>query len=104
MRRTDQALIELVNAAKRRLIVVSFAVYKVPAIADALVAAAARGVSVAVVVESEAESGGKVDYEMAAALGSEVAKHATIYTWPAENRPKTAKGTRGVAACEMRRR
>lgn len=94
VRRTDQALIELVNAAKRRLIVVSFAVYKVPAIAAALVGAATRGVSVAVVLESEAESGGKVDYEMAAALGSDVAKHATIYTWPAELRPKTAKGTR----------
>lgn len=94
VRRTDQALLELVNAAKQRLIVVSFAVYKVPAIADALVTAALRGVSVAVVLESEAESGGKVDYEMAAALGSEVAKHATIYAWPAELRPKTAKGTR----------
>lgn len=94
VRRTDQALIELVNAAKRRLIVVSFAVYKVPAIAAALVSAASRGVSVAVVLESEAESGGKVDYEMTAALGSEVAKHAEIYTWPAEIRPKTAKGTR----------
>ena len=94
VRRTDQALLELVNAANRRLIVVSFAVYKVPAIAAALVAAAKRGVSVAVVLESEAESGGKVDYEMAAALGSDVAKHATIYTWPAELRPKTTKGTR----------
>jgi phosphatidylserine/phosphatidylglycerophosphate/cardiolipin synthase-like enzyme len=94
VRRTDQALIELVNAAKQRLIVVSFAVYKVPAIAAALVAAASRGVAVAVVLESESESGGKVDYEMAAALGSEVAKHATIYTWPAKLRPKTAKGTR----------
>lgn len=94
VRRTDQALLELVNAAMRRLIVVSFAVYKVQVIADALVAAAARGVSVAVVLESEAESGGKVDYEMAAALGSKVAKHATIYTWPAELRPKTPKGKR----------
>jgi phosphatidylserine/phosphatidylglycerophosphate/cardiolipin synthase-like enzyme len=53
VRRTDQALLELVNAAKQRLIVVSFAVYKVPAIAEALVAAASRGVSVAVVLESE---------------------------------------------------
>jgi phosphatidylserine/phosphatidylglycerophosphate/cardiolipin synthase-like enzyme len=46
------------------------------------------------VIESAAASEGKVDYEMAAALGSEVAKHATIYTWPAELRPKTPKGTR----------
>src|SRR4029453_8659461 len=28
------------------------------------------------------------------ALGSEVARHATIYTWPAELRPRTRKGTR----------
>lgn len=94
VRRTDQALLELVNAAKERLIVVSFAVYKVPAIADALVAAAVRGVSVAIVLESAAESEGKVDYEMSTALGSEVAKHATFYSWPAELRPKTPKGTR----------
>lgn len=94
VRRTDQALLELVNMSKQRLIVVSFAVYKVPAIADALVAAAFRGVSVAVVLESEVESGGKVDYEMAAALGSEVAKHVSIYTWPWELRPKTPKATR----------
>jgi phosphatidylserine/phosphatidylglycerophosphate/cardiolipin synthase-like enzyme len=92
VRRTDQALLELVNGAKRRLIVVSFAVYKVAAIAAALVAAAGRGVSVAIVLESEAESGGKVSYEMATALGTEVAAHAEIYSWPAENRPKTAKG------------
>jgi phosphatidylserine/phosphatidylglycerophosphate/cardiolipin synthase-like enzyme len=94
VRRTDQALLELVNSAKRRLIVVSFAVYKVPVIADALIAASLRGVAVAVVLESEAESEGKVGYEMAAALGSEVAKHTTIYSWPAELRPKTPKGTR----------
>jgi phosphatidylserine/phosphatidylglycerophosphate/cardiolipin synthase-like enzyme len=94
VRRTDQALLELVKAAERRLIVVSFAVYKVPAVAEALIAAASRGVSVAVVLESEAESGGKVNYEMAEALGSEVAEHATIYTWPAELRPKTSKGKR----------
>src|SRR5205814_1299861 len=56
--------------------------------------AAARGASVAIVLESAAESEGKVDYEMSAALGSEVAKHATIYSWPAELRPKTQKGTR----------
>jgi len=94
VRRTDQALIELVNAAKERLIVVSFAVYKVPAIASALVAATSRGVSVAVVVESAGESGGKVNYEMAAALGNEVATRAAIYSWPAEKRPMTGKGTR----------
>jgi phosphatidylserine/phosphatidylglycerophosphate/cardiolipin synthase-like enzyme len=94
MRRTDQALLELIAMARRRLIVVSFAVYKVPEIAAALVACARRGCDVAVVLESEAESGGKVTYEMSEALGSEVAEHVALYTWPAELRPDVGAGRR----------
>jgi phosphatidylserine/phosphatidylglycerophosphate/cardiolipin synthase-like enzyme len=89
IRRTDQALLELIGRASRRLIIVSFAVYKVREIAEALVAAADRGCAVSVVLESEAESGGKVSYEMAAALGSEVATRASLYTWPYDLRPET---------------
>jgi hypothetical protein len=37
-----------------------------------------RGCDVAVVLESESDSGGKVTFEVAAALGSDVAAHATI--------------------------
>lgn len=94
MRRTDQALLELIASTRERLIVVSFAVYKVPAVANALVACAERGGDVAVVLESEAESGGRVTYEMSQALGSEVAQHATLYTWPSELRPDVGAGRR----------
>jgi phosphatidylserine/phosphatidylglycerophosphate/cardiolipin synthase-like enzyme len=87
-------LLELLTGAIERLIVVSFAVYKVPEVAGALVACAEGGCDVAVVLESEAESGGKVTYEMSQALGSEVSKHATLYTWPAELRPATGSGKR----------
>jgi len=92
MRRTDQALLELIAMARERLIVVSFAVYKVPEVAAALVASAQRGCDVAVVLESEAESGGRVTFEMSQALGSEVAEHATLYTWPRELRPDVGSG------------
>jgi phosphatidylserine/phosphatidylglycerophosphate/cardiolipin synthase-like enzyme len=94
MRRTDQALLELIAMTRTRLIVVSFAVYKVPEVATALVACARRGCDVAVVFESEAESGGKVTFEMAPALGREVAGHATLYTWPRELRPGVGGGRR----------
>lgn len=94
MRRTDQALLELIAMARQRLIVVSFAVYKVPEVASALVAAAGRGCEVAIVLESEAESGGRVNYEMSQALGSEVAEHATLYTWPLDQRPDVGAGKR----------
>ena len=88
------ACVEIVRSAQDRLIVVSFAVYKVPELAKALVDACERGVRVAVVLESFSESAGKVDFDMAAALGTEVARHATLYTWPADRRPETAVGTR----------
>jgi phosphatidylserine/phosphatidylglycerophosphate/cardiolipin synthase-like enzyme len=94
VRRTDQALLELIARANRRLIVVSFAVYKVREVAAALIAAAQRGCDVSVVLESEAESGGKVNYEMAAALGSDVAAYAKLYTWPYDLRPETGGGKR----------
>jgi phosphatidylserine/phosphatidylglycerophosphate/cardiolipin synthase-like enzyme len=94
VRRTDQALLELIARANRKLIVVSFAVYKVREVADALIAAAQRACDVVVVLESEAESGGKVTYEMAAALGSDVPAHAKLYTWPYDLRPETGSGKR----------
>jgi len=92
VRRTDQALLQLIESARERLIVVSFAVYKVPEVAVALIACAQRGCDVAVVVESEAESGGKVTFEMAKALGSEIAEHARLYTWPRQLRPDVGGG------------
>jgi phosphatidylserine/phosphatidylglycerophosphate/cardiolipin synthase-like enzyme len=94
VRRTDQALLEVICRATLKLIVVSFAVYKVREVADALVAAAQRGCDVAVVLESEAESGGKVTYDMAAALGSEVGAYASLYSWPHDLRPETGNGKR----------
>lgn len=92
VRRTDQALLELIRGARRRLIIVSFAVYKVPELAEALAAAACRGVSLAVILESPTESGGKVAFDMTAALGVEGATEMTFYTWPAERRPLTSSG------------
>lgn len=94
VRRTEQALLELIGRADRTLIVVSFAVYKVSQIADALIAATQRGCDVSVVLESEAESRGKVTFEMASALGSDVASHAKLYSWPYELRPETGTGKR----------
>ncbi len=94
VRRTDQALLELIRGARRRLIVVSFAVYKVPELAEALVAASHRGVSLAVILESPVESGGKVSFDMATALGIEGASDAAFYTWPLDQRPVTSAGSR----------
>ena len=55
-RRTDQALLELIQTAKRSIIVVAFAAYKIPDIATALLDAAKRGVKITLILESTEES------------------------------------------------
>src|SRR5690606_9995920 len=58
LRRTDQALLQLIHGAQHQLLIVSFAVYKANAIAQALVQAAHRGVGVDICLESPNASEG----------------------------------------------
>ena len=95
-RRTDQALLELIQSAKRSIIVVTFAAYKVPNIAAALVDAAKRGVKVSLILESSEESEGAVTFNATAAMGTELIHAATVYAWPLEKRGMDANGNRGA--------
>jgi len=63
LRRTDQALLQLINEARETLHIVSFAVYKVKAIAQALVRAAQRGVSIAIYLETPEASEGRIAFD-----------------------------------------
>lgn len=94
-RRTDQALLALIQHAKTSIIIVTFAAYKVPHIAAALVAAAARGVKVTLILESMQESDGKVTVSAIDGLGEELGKAAGVYVWPLENRGKASSGKHG---------
>ena len=94
-RRTDQALLALIQQAKTSIIIVTFAAYKVPHIAAALVAAAARSVKVTLILESLEESDGKVTVSALTGLGEELAKAAFVYVWPLENRGTDSHGKRG---------
>ena len=51
-RRTEQAILQLLDSAQKRITLVSFAVYNIPNIATALVKAARRGVILTVIVET----------------------------------------------------
>jgi len=95
MRRTDQALLHVITTARHTLLIVSFAVYKIPAITAALVQAAQRGVAIRVCVEAPEPGGQTIAYDTLAALGPEVAQHAAIYLWPHAQRPT---GTGGKVA------
>ncbi len=69
LRRTDQALLDLVRTAERTLYVVTFAAYKVPAVKEAMLAAARRGVQVTLIFESPETSAGKTAFAGLEALG-----------------------------------
>jgi len=85
-RRTEQAILQVLDAAKERITLVSFAVYRIPNIAKALVRAAHRGVKLTVIVETPHKIEGQGEYNTIRALGEQIADCSTVYFWPKEKR------------------
>ena len=96
LRRTDQALLQVIDAAQERLTIVSFAVYRVPKVADAMVEAARRGVVLRVILETGESGAGKNEFDTIRALGPEVGASASVYMWPLAKRPKDRSGRHGA--------
>jgi len=95
-RQTEQAILEVVNSATSRLTVVSYAVYRIPRIREALVSAANRGVGIRLIVETPNRIEGQGEYDCLLALGDNVASACSVYYWPQENRPKDDNGKIGI--------
>jgi cardiolipin synthase len=95
LRRTDQALLQVIEAAQRALLVVSFAVYEIPAVTQALIRAFERGVFLRVCVEAPEPSGRRMAYDTIEALGRDVQQRAAIYIWPQEKRLAGSGGRTG---------
>jgi phosphatidylserine/phosphatidylglycerophosphate/cardiolipin synthase-like enzyme len=95
LRRTDQALLELINQAQKRLHLVSFAVYKTGTISQALIKAADRGVRIQIYLETPDAGEGKITFDTVRALGQKVADRAAIYIWPLDKRPISIDGKHG---------
>lgn len=95
-RQTEQAILEVVNSATKKLTVVSYAVYRIPRIREALIAAANRGVNITVIVETPNRIEGKGEYDCLLALGDNVASACSVYYWPQENRQKDENGKVGI--------
>lgn len=96
VRHTEQALLQVVDAARERLLVVSYAVYKIDRVGEALVRAADRGVRLRIVVEAGDRHGSHTVRSKLAALGAAVARRAEVYYWPAEQRPRNEAEGQGV--------
>lgn len=95
-RQTEQAILEVVNSATKNLTVVSYAVYRIPRIREALVAAANRGVVIRLIVETPNRVEGQGEYDCLLALGDNVASACSVYYWPQGNRPKDDNGKIGI--------
>ena len=95
-RRTEQAVLQVIDSATERVTVVSYAVYRISHIRDALVAAARRGVRITVIVETPDRVEGQKEYNTLRALGDDVASCAAVYYWPQEKREKDAAGRSGI--------
>jgi phosphatidylserine/phosphatidylglycerophosphate/cardiolipin synthase-like enzyme len=95
-RQTEQAILEVLNSARKWLTVVSYAVYRIPRIREALVAAASRGVEIRVIVETPNRVEGQGEYDCLLALGNEVASSCSVYYWPQENRAKAENSKLGI--------
>ena len=94
-RQTEQAVLEVINTATKRLTVVSYAVYRIPRIREALVAAANRLVSIRLIVETPNRIEGQGEYDCLRSLGDDVSKACAVYYWPQESRPKDNNGKYG---------
>jgi phosphatidylserine/phosphatidylglycerophosphate/cardiolipin synthase-like enzyme len=95
-RRTEQAILQVLDSATRRITLVSYAVYRIPRICDALVRAAHRGVRINVVVETPNKMEGQTEYDTIQALGDQVASVSTVYYWPEEQRAQENGGKHGI--------
>lgn len=83
-RGTAGTVIQLVNEAAERLLILSYATYEVEKLDAALRAAAKRGVHTTIVLETVADSGDSLKHDLAKHFG---AMHGmTVLRWPKEKR------------------
>src|SRR5205823_12915744 len=81
-RRTEQAILQVLDSAQERITLVSYAVYRIPNVCEALVRAAQRGVRISVIVETPDKLEGESEYNTLRALGDDVAACSAVYYWP----------------------
>lgn len=79
-RRTEQALLQVINAADHTLFMTSFVAYDVSTIVRALDTAANRGVTVSILLELSQEHGGSLDFDVMGKMRTLVPE-ALLYAW-----------------------
>jgi len=79
-RRTEQALLQVIGAAKQALFVTSFVAYDVSTIVKALNDASTRGVNISMLLESSQDHGGSITFDVIGKMRTLVPS-AKLYAW-----------------------
>lgn len=79
-RKTEQALLEVIDAAKTRIFITSFVAYNVATIMNALQKAIGRGVEISMLLESSDKHGGGVSIDAIAHMRAALPE-SRIYFW-----------------------
>jgi phosphatidylserine/phosphatidylglycerophosphate/cardiolipin synthase-like enzyme len=79
-RKTEQALLEVIKSAGKRLFVTSFVAYDVASVMNAMVMAIDRGVAISMLLEASKKDGGGVSIDAIAKMKS-VMPTAKIFSW-----------------------
>ena len=79
-RRTEQALIQVIDVAQQRLFITSYVAYDIESIARALRSAAKRGVKIVFLMELSSTQGGKVSIDPIGNL-QKIVPDALFYVW-----------------------
>ena len=85
-RRTEQVLLDLIDHAQNDLFLVSFVVYDVAAVVDALNAAATRGVEIKILLETSTSHGGSLSIDPIATM-QRCVPSAVLYIWVERGAP-----------------
>lgn len=95
LRRTEQALIEMIQETKKELLIVSFAVYDIAEIVAEMELAIARAVALTIVVETPESGQGKIPFGIESLLTARIKAMARILKWPHEKRERAENGKFG---------
>jgi len=94
-RRIDQVLYDLIDSARREILLVTFAAHKISRLTDSLEKAIARGVKVRLILEFEETSQGQLSMDALNAFPEIVRKRAQIYYWPLAKRERNTSAKPG---------
>ena len=91
VRRSAAVLLELIQKAKREIVMVSFAAFRIPDALRALESSSQSGISMHFILESGDDSQGRLRQDASFAFRSLIGKpNVHFYTWPLSKRPPGA--------------